>query len=109
MIAALLYTFPILAFLIIGIATNHRMIIIGAVIALIGNVGYFMATMRDTRHGPCANARAQAQVAQMPRDSRFPRPESNDHRTWVRGTQFLPLRPHGVAGNALTTLGRRSR
>lgn len=51
-IAALLYTFPILALLIIGIVTSHHMIIIGAVIALIGNVGYFVATMRDTRHDP---------------------------------------------------------
>lgn len=51
-VATLLYTVAILVFLIIGIVASHRMIVIGAVIALIGNVGYFVATMRDTRDDP---------------------------------------------------------
>ncbi len=51
-LAAFLYMIPILVFLVIGIITGDRVILIGGVLALIGNVGYFVATMRDTRDDP---------------------------------------------------------
>lgn len=50
--SAFLYMIPILVFLIIGIITGHRMVLIGGVLALIGNIGYFVAMMRDTRDDP---------------------------------------------------------
>lgn len=39
-----LYTLPIIVFLVIGIYTGHPMVLLGGILALVGNVGYLVST-----------------------------------------------------------------